>query len=304
MRSRRLLLALLLAWAGCEALACRDQTIYLTFDYSAATAMADALALDVTVGATHRHYQQPRTPGTTRDTRLTVGNAQTTQTLAPRCTALSLQLASPNVGGLAPADLSASPSDQAAALDDMALAGPTLVFSGSHHTGTSPVNDTMGTLYEDACPPGAALIGFDFSATNEIDNDTPICARADLVAAAGGGWGAVWGPTTLLPFHGPNGVPGNQRLCPANSFVRAFSGTSAYYLQSVMMLCAAIVVTPSRQVQLSADSFSPAFGPAAGNNFGPILCPTGEVATMRRERQDVNIPAYEFGLACSAIAVQ
>jgi hypothetical protein len=52
---------------------------------------------------------------------------------------------------------------------------------------------------------------------------------------------------------------------------------------------------------LSANGYSMSFGPGAGTNFNAIICPSGEVATMRRERQDTNIPAYAFGLACSSI---
>ncbi len=67
------------------------------------------------------------------------------------------------------------------------------------------------------------------------------------------------------------------------------------------MLCTTIVVSPAQQLTLSADGYSPVFGSAAGDHFD-VICPTGEVATMRRERQDTNIPAYAFGFACSTIA--
>jgi hypothetical protein len=320
MRLPWLVCALMLAAApGCDAVTCRDQTLYLTLEYAAASSASETLELDVSVGSQHQRYERVRTPGQARDTLevvfqrypagetvslvatamhagQTVGSGQRMATLAPRCSALSLTLA--GAAGEEDADLADGTQPPA---DLSGPATPVLAFAGQHNTGQSP-SSTMGALYEDRCPTGYALIGFNFSATNEIDNDKPVCARADLVASVGGGWTATWGPTTFLPYHGPNGDPGNQRLCPAGSFVRGFSGTSAVYLQSVLMLCSTIVVSQDKQVSSSANGYSMVFGPAAGHSFDAIICPTGEVATMRRERQDTNIPAYAFGLACSSIA--
>lgn len=347
MRQTLLVVVLVMAsTAGCDAVACRDHTMYLTLDYASPSApAADTLALDITVGSAYRHYDRPRTPGRTRDTLEVafqsypagdtvavvatatrngqiVGTAATTQTLASRCSPLSLSLTAPGApagddagdttdldgGADAPDDLSSSdqvpPADLSATSTPPAdlASTPVLSFTGLDDTAQSPASD-MGTLYEDRCPPGAALIGFNFSAVNEIDNDKPVCARADLASTVGGGWTATWGPTTFLPYHGPNGDPGNQRLCPTNSFVVGFSGTSAVYLQSVHMVCSTIVVSQNKQVSLSADGYSMSFGPAGGSNF-TIVCPSSEVATVRRERQDTNVPAYAFGLACSSIVAQ
>ena len=124
------------------------------------------------------------------------------------------------------------------------------------------------------------------------------------MTTSGGGWTATWGPSTFLAYHGYGGAPGTQRLCPANEFVTGFQGSYAYYLQAVQMLCSSIVVSQSKQVLLGGTGTSDLFGVTAGSNFGPVGCPAGEVATTRRERQDPNIPAYAFGLACSSIVAK
>src|SRR5678816_1823090 len=65
-RSIVVLVALLAG--GCDARSCRAGTVYLTLDYAGASASADQLAFDVTVGDAHQHYVLGRTPGMRRDT--------------------------------------------------------------------------------------------------------------------------------------------------------------------------------------------------------------------------------------------
>lgn len=110
-----MLLLGLTALPACGPVPCRAKALELTLEYSAAAASADALTIDVTVGATHKRYQRPRTPGKARDTLEVVfseypaqsavtvaasatdggqlvGVGQAAATLAPSCTTLSLAL--------------------------------------------------------------------------------------------------------------------------------------------------------------------------------------------------------------------
>jgi hypothetical protein len=146
---RRFLLMALLA-SGCEAIPCRAGTLYLTMDYAGASASADQLAIDITVGDAHQRYVRERAPGTRRDTFEVVfhqyledaplvvdaassragqpiGHGHAQATLAPSCTALAMALTDDGDGtddGGGSSDGSAPLPDGASASSDLAMTPP------------------------------------------------------------------------------------------------------------------------------------------------------------------------------------
>jgi hypothetical protein len=328
------LLAISASASGCDPEACRSHTLRLTLSYGFPSSSADRLTLDVRVGATLQRYQKQLT-GSAHDTLevafasypagaavtveaavardgQTIAGGRSESTLKPDCSALTVALAgagSTSDLGAGTGDLAGSPSDQgphpgadlAGAPPDLASATPALSLPDQHNSALSATNSTGGTLYEDRCPSGYALIGFNLSMSSAILDDKGICARVDLKPVLGGGWQGTWGPTVFLPYHGTTGDPGTQVVCPTGSFVRGFSGWSAAYVESILFLCATVVVSADDEVSLSYNGATSLYGQNLGMDYGTIICPTNEIAVMRRETRGTNLPPASFGLACSSI---
>jgi hypothetical protein len=279
------LLALLVG--GCDVAVCRAKTLYLTVDYAPAAAAADALAVDVTVAGTARHFVQPRTPGRTRDTLevdfaaypaqaavviaatamnggQSLASGETTGTLAPSCTALSVALttlgggsdgggsdgggmlpsdAAPagpdlrdpvNVGDLAwttpPMDLAAA--DLASSSTDMTVTTPVVVFSGETDTELHP-NGSSGTLpFDTHCTAGQAIVGFAYAVsssngvTTGINRADALCVQPLLTPKAGGGFTVAWDPNhaSQIPGLGTSDPVTIQYLCQMPNFLVGFAG--------------------------------------------------------------------------------
>jgi hypothetical protein len=63
-----------------------------------------------------------------------------------------------------------------------------------------------------------------------------------------------------------------------------------------------VVVSADKQVSLSYNGATVLYGQNLGMDYGTIICPTNEVAVMRRETRGTSLPPYSIGLACSSIS--
>jgi hypothetical protein len=322
-------------------------------EYAGASASADQLAFDVTVGDAHQHYVLGRTPGTRRDTlevtfqnylkgeRLLVdatassagqqvgyGHAQAA--LAPSCTALAMALATAAAGddggqSLPDGDV-APPSDGMSVRDlamvttqtmdltgvivDMSLPTVTTIYPESI-TPNHP-NGNKFTEYNDECPSGTGIIGFQLQVQTDaggapvsISRTDPVCADFE-VAPNGFGWTVHWGNRQVMIGRGIAGQKSVEYLCKPDQYVVGFAGRETTYLTQLKLSCAPITINPDRtgvNVGPTVDDPNGVGGPG-GDVFNPIYCPPWKVATHLRTDQQAGMPFDAFGIGCKQVSSQ
>lgn len=262
MRTLSGLVVLLLV--GCGNTPCRPNTLYLTIDYAGAAADGDALAIDLAVGGTQRHFERTRTPGQSRDTlevvfgtyvahaefdvTATVSRggdalavAHEAAALSPSCTALALEL---SAGGSGANDLALAPgSDLASSMGgahdlangppvDMAHLITTILFNGETDTELHP-NGGNGLLpFDGHCTAGYAIVGFAYALATDGQGNTTGINRADalcikpLVQRDDSGYIVTWDPGNASQIQGVGTADRVtlQYLCTMPAFLVGFYG--------------------------------------------------------------------------------
>ncbi len=163
-----------------------------------------------------------------------------------------------------------------------------------------------GTAYDDSCPAGQVLIGFNGSVgTDEtyLRSVAGVCGKLTL------GGSAPYAITTsqagTLPVRMSAQATAQSALCPANQVVVGFAGTNGGYIDSLKFKCAPLSVSgqaPNFTLSIGTASDSGSIGgPAGGNAFTAILCATGQVAVSQHVNAGNAIDG--FGMACSAVSL-
>ncbi len=204
-----------------------------------------------------------------------------------------------------------APSDAAAADGGPADAGVAdanttraLVFTGAANT-PQYGNLSGGTLYDDACLVGEALIGFAGSLSSASGYHQRISAQCGRAARIGapGAYTVKVTPGSATPPRGA--LPGTSpwtRTCPADQVVTGFSGRNGTLIDQLTFTCSPFVVdTTGAVVAPGAPTALPAIGGPGGTAFAQTDCGAGRVATVVRLRAGDSLDA--FGLACSSISV-
>jgi hypothetical protein len=211
----------------------------------------------------------------------------------------------------APSD-SAKPSDLATASDgtmpqdlaapaDMGASSPQVTLTGTNNTAQFGNLTSVGSPYDDSCPAGQALIGFDGNLNYVLNRVRAYCGILRL-ASVGKGYVVRVDAGAVLPVRG-TGTLGTSwsRLCAQDQVLVGFAGRSGLAIDQLTFRCAPLQVS-SGQVLIGPINELLPVGGTGGTAFGPEDCPAGQVATVARIRASDAI--YAFGLACSAVGLK
>ncbi len=162
-----------------------------------------------------------------------------------------------------------------------------------------------GTLYEDGCPQGEAVVGFAgwiHTFANWHGKIQVLCGSPGLVA--GDQFTVAVGGGAALPMRGVIGDFEWSRTCPKDQVVIGFEGRAQGLLDKLIVRCAPLLVSEGADgfsLITGAETSLPPIGGESGNAIPLTKCGAGEVATMGRIRAGDFIDA--FGLGCSKIAL-
>jgi hypothetical protein len=209
-------------------------------------------------------------------------------------------------------DLSKPPIyDLAQPVHDLAVKTPGIGFNGESDTALFP-SHADGTLYRDGCPAGQAIIGFQLQVPYDSSNQMaavyrvdPICALPSVSSTGGGGWTVGATRTIVVPGHGVAAVQTIEFVCPTNHFIAGFAGRSGDYMDQLSLVCGPIAVSSNGSVTVGpVFTTTNHIGGNGGNPFGPVYCPSGQVATLVRVYVPTGYPFVGFGLGCSTVVSQ
>lgn len=171
-------------------------------------------------------------------------------------------------------------------------------FCAASYSATASSDATLrgnvggGTRYDDLCPAGEALIGFDADLGASFDGITAVCGSVDLSCVAGGIDLDVSAGTTLS-HRGGNNNPASSR-CPAGQLVVGMDVGWGGLIDNVRVRCAPITVD-DEGIAVGAASAQSWVNGAAGSP-GASDCAAGEVARGMVIRAGNSLDA--IGLKC------
>ncbi len=164
-------------------------------------------------------------------------------------------------------------------------------------------NSSGGTLFDDLCDPGEAVVGIDGFYTSSIDVLSVLCRPVALSFPGGVPTVTTTGiaSRTLLrgTYQGPLASMGASAQCPDNQVVVGFRGFAGSLVDSLEMRCAPIVATPvPGGLVFSLGTVTPSMltGGTGGSPTGTISCGAGQIGGGGQIRASRAIDA--FGLSC------
>ncbi len=156
-------------------------------------------------------------------------------------------------------------------------AGPSspVFFATGDITTTASVGGTGGTLFNDDCPAGAAMVGFEgvVGADNYITQIAIVCATLRVE-----GDRVVTGATTTSPRRGINPGTDVSLRCPADQLIVGFEGRAGGLIDQVRFACApytAPVADGGRVVVRGTVTLTEPVGGTGGAPFARISCSDG-----------------------------
>jgi hypothetical protein len=178
-----------------------------------------------------------------------------------------------------------------------------ITLSGSTNTAQYG-NLSGGTPYNDTCPAGQAIIGFEGSlvtAGGWHGQIQALCGTLQLSPSAPYTISVSSGAT--LPVQGAGGELPWVSTCPPNQLVVGFGGRAGLYFDQLSLRCAPLLVNgPPYTLSRGTITNLPSAGGTGGEPFPTTDCPGGQVAIGSRVRAGGYIDA--FGLACSSPALR
>ena len=165
-------------------------------------------------------------------------------------------------------------------------------------------NVNGGVAFNDACPAGSLLIGFQGFLGGSHGRLQGVCGTPGLVPALDGFVVTVSDPTPL-PQRGNGGNMQWMRLCPVDQMIVGFSGRAGQLIDQLTFTCAPLVVSEAGDgawsIAPGPTGTLPAIGGNGGQPFAQANCPAGQVGSMQRIRAGDSVDA--FGIGCSAIGL-
>src|SRR5437588_3216735 len=150
----------------------------------------------------------------------------------------------PSPDGMSVRDLAAATMDLTGVVVDMSLPNVTTI-SPEAITPMHP-NGTNFTGYNDECPSGTSIIGFELQVQTDASGAAVRISRADAVCADfdvapnGFGWTVHWGTRQVMTGRGVAGQMSVEYLCKQDNYVVGFAGRETTYLTQLELSCAPI----------------------------------------------------------------
>jgi hypothetical protein len=169
-------------------------------------------------------------------------------------------------------------------------------------TSGTPMQGYVGpeaTVFEDACPSGSIVIGFDTSTDSQIVAQLQTMCGVPHVASDGTTVRLT--PSASLSLRGSIPGPRVPSVCPADQAVVGFSGRSDALLDQLSVRCAALTLTGTTVTVGTPSNLEPVGGDG-GDAFPRTDCGTGMIAV------GTNIAIRNwisgFGLVCAPIGAR
>ncbi|MCA9634959.1 MAG: DUF4215 domain-containing protein [Myxococcales bacterium] len=174
--------------------------------------------------------------------------------------------------------------------------------------GTTPLEGgNGGSMFDDACPPGQALMGFDgkLDGQNWHGNLRGLCATLS-VEVVDDAFAIKVEQAGYLVLRGANNQNGQgwMRTCPVGTLVVSVSGRKGNLIDQLTFGCAKPMILEDENgysIALGAIEYLPSIGGNGGTAFPEHQCPNGQVATRQRGRAGNDLDA--FGLGCGIISL-
>ncbi|UJR84862.1 hypothetical protein [Sandaracinus amylolyticus] len=170
-------------------------------------------------------------------------------------------------------------------------------------------NTTGGTRYDDACPEGQVLIGFDgllSSANGYFQRLAAVCGTPALTPDGSGGYTVSIGAGATLPLRGGHvGPVMTSTRCAPGEIVTAFAGRRGALVDSITISCASLTVTgsgASLAIAIGTPAARPSIGGSGGTAFAESACPAGSIARGAVIRAGDSLDA--IALMCSVPELQ
>ncbi|HTA19740.1 MAG TPA: hypothetical protein VK989_10635, partial [Polyangia bacterium] len=169
-------------------------------------------------------------------------------------------------------------------------------------TSTTPMQGYVGsdaTVFEDACPSGSVVIGFETATDNQIVAQLQTMCGVPHVAPDG--TTVLLTPSVSLSLRGGITGPRAPSLCLKDQAVVGFSGRSGALLDQLSVRCAPLTLAGTRVTVGTPSNLEPVGG-EGGDGFPRTDCDTGMIAV------GTNIAVRNwisgFGLVCAPIGAQ
>lgn len=210
-------------------------------------------------------------------------------------------------GKVAPEDVPADarPVD---AVPDASVAPPAEVdFTAGDSTAIFGRGDI---LFEDACPPREAVVGFSghtgMHGASMVLGQIRVHCGAARIEPAGGGYKLGWTPGAVLPVRGSSAVaPAWAVECPEDHFVTGFKVRSGEAIDQLVVYCTPFALTADSGTWRPAASPSITMNPVGYENGvvrDPAPCGPNQIARTVALRATVVVDA--FGIQCGTPSIR
>ncbi len=186
-----------------------------------------------------------------------------------------------------------------------ATPGPTRLNISATKNATARAEPSVGgTGYDDACPQGQVLIGFNGTIGADqtyLRSVSGVCATLTMQAKAP--YAITTTQAGSLPVRPGAQATAQAGLCPANQVVVGFQGRSGGFVDGLSFKCAPLSVGagPNYPLVIGTATDTSLIGGTGGSPFAAMSCANGQVAVSQRPFGAGAIDS--FGLACSPVTV-
>jgi hypothetical protein len=181
---------------------------------------------------------------------------------------------------------------------------------------TLPVGGNGGAPFDDVCPEGQALIGFQAGVISGGGALSGLVATCGVVKLSSRDPRAITtSPGQLSPSRGTSSADIKTAMCPAGQVVVGFDsltftdmGSNGTFLSTIFLHCAPLVIgslSESPTASLGAIETLEAIGSgnvAIGTPAPVTDCPAGQVAVASQGRSTAVVDAFGIGCAKPAIS--
>jgi hypothetical protein len=169
-------------------------------------------------------------------------------------------------------------------------------------TSSTPLQGYVGpdaTVFEDACPPGSVVIGFDTATDSQIVAQLQTMCGVPQVASDG--TTVLLTPGASLSLRGGITGPPVPSVCPQDQAVVGFSGRSGALLDQLSVRCAPLSLSGTMVTVGTPSNLEPVGGDG-GDGFPRTDCGPGMIAVAT----DIAVRNWisGFGLLCAPVGAR